>query len=358
MALAEYNFINGNYLSAICIYQNILKQNTDIAPARLNLALLYMSRGFYREGFSEFLKLLEQESSDRFSYLFYKYYSEKCEIPTEFREGFSKIADVNCSLRELELFLNYVEAFVECMDMEISEYQEMVLKDEKLLVFQYKRELALRRKKEFMDIYDYVSVIKNSILAVIAEEKEAKLREEQRLLEEQEAKRLEEERKIREAELKLLEEEKRREEEELRRIEEEKNKENEILRKYSELRPKVESELLSFSKNKGVLGMILTDRQNRKIASVLNENIDDEKLAAFANSAIDIISRYRDDDGVASLLYWVLEFGRGLVAVRMVGSERILLTVAGSGANFGVLRYAIEKTKENIEQIFLLVEGK
>lgn len=357
MALAEYNFITGNYLSAICAYQNILKQDTDITSARLNLALLYMVYKFYNEGFSEFLSLLKQEPNNIFYYLFYKYYSGKYEIPAEQAKDFSEITERNYSIKELDLFLNYIKAFIERIDIEISEYQEMVLKNETLLIFQYRKELALRRKQEFTEIYDFVSVIKDKILAAIIEEREAKLREEQRIREEEEARRQEEERRVREAELKAIEEERLREEAELRRIEEEKNRENEILQKYAKLSSKVESELLALSKNKGVLVTVLTDRSNRKIASVLNDSIDEEKLIKFANCAIDIISEHRENDAGASLLYWVLEFGRGLIAVRMIDSEKILLTVAGTGANFGVLRYAIEKTKESIEHIFLANEN-
>ena len=351
MAFAEYNFIHGNRLKAICAYQDILKKDESALSAGLNLAVLFMLGNFINEGFSEFLKLMKKDPSDLFSYFFCKFYSDKYEVPKELKDEFSVLTEFTYSFKEIELFLNRIESIIDLISLEESEYKEISLKESSVLAFQYMAKLASDRKSEFSDIYNYVLDIKNSMIFKIKAEKEAKILEEKRRFEEEEAARLAEEQRIREEKERAEEEERRRIEEERRRIEEEQNRENEIIQRYAELSKHLEPELVSFAKNKGVIGVALIDRSGRKIASVINESMAEDKFADFANRAISIITDHRASSKGNSLLYWVLEFENGLIAIRLVDSERALLMGAGVGATFGILRYAMEKTKENIIQV-------
>ncbi len=350
MAIAECSFLRGNRLEALQLYQDIISSDGKNIEARINIAVIYILQKLYKEGFEELFNIVKNEPFDIFSYFLYKYFSSRHPVPEDFPASFSEIKAHEFSLKELQIILMRIENIIDFVNIEIADYDEISRKQKEQLVFRYIYELALRRKEHLQDAYDYALGMKNAILDQVRAEEEERLAVQRRREEEEEARRVEEENKRLEQQRLIEEQERLKAEEELRRLEEEKRLESELAEKYSKICSVIEPEIQAFVKNKGVIGSVLFNREGNNISSCFNEAADETKLISFANSAIEKISQHRLGNAESELVYWVLEFERGLIAIRLIGSGHVFLTLAGSGANFGVLRFSIEKIKDSIEQ--------
>ncbi|MCQ2736637.1 MAG: hypothetical protein MJ234_05475 [bacterium] len=186
-----------------------------------------------------------------------------------------------------------------------------------------------------------------------AEEERLRLEEEERLRLEEEARLAEEERLRLEEEIRIAEEEIRRAEEEARLAEEARKAEEERLmreEKYNAIREQAEELLKSLSKNRGVKKVILLEKGGFEVASVMSEGFEDLGYSEFVSEVVSLIDSHCVED-TPPLLYSVLEYKAGLIVIRMLDSNYMFAVISGSGANFGVLRYAMEKVKEGLSSL-------
>lgn len=120
---------------------------------------------------------------------------------------------------------------------------------------------------------------------------------------------------------------------------------------YESIRESVTTVLANLIKTKGVTVVMTAAKDAFIIDSILNETIDSQEIAGYIKSGMEIIADYRDDEAGKAFLYWVLEFEQGLLVIRSIDGNHFLLALAKGGANFGAMRYSMEKEKETLVEI-------
>jgi len=125
----------------------------------------------------------------------------------------------------------------------------------------------------------------------------------------------------------------------------------ERLQFYQAVKDSITTVLAGLIKTKGVTVVMTVARDGYIVDSIVNENIDYEQIGKKVNSGIEVIRHWREEEKGRSFLYWVLEFEQGLVVVRAINRDYFLVAIAKAGANFGAMRYSMEKGKETLDEI-------
>ncbi len=418
VAYAEYQMRYGSRLEALQAYQHAIAVDKRSFEAHIGLAVVYMNQGLYSDGFSELLSVLKLDFKNIDARVCYEYFAGKYPVKEDLAELYAKIKPYKYSLKEIRTLRAYFDAIIELADFAVADYEKQFKQSSDDLLCEYKRAVALKRRGEFGELRAYICDLEDNILAVLRAEEEARRAEEERLRLEEEARRAEEERlrqeeerrrkeeeiRRKEEELRIAEEERLRLEEEMRRMEEETRRMEEerlrmeeearraeeerirqeeearraeeerirqeeearraeeerlrqealrlLLEKYDSIRPEVCNILNLILKNRGVKSVILLERGGFEIASVASEPV--REYSDFASEVVSLIdSHYAGVDSVP-LLYAVLEYKGGLIALRILDEKYMFAVIAGSGANFGALKYSMEK---NCASILSLLNG-
>lgn len=327
VAYAEYQMRYGSRLEALQAYQHAIAVDKRSFEAHIGLAVVYMNQGLYSDGFSELLSVLKLDFKNIDARVCYEYFAGKYPVKEDLAELYAKIKPYKYSLKEIRTLRAYFDAIIELADFAVADYEKQFKQSSDDLLCEYKRAVALKRRGEFGELRAYICDLEDNILAVLRAEEEARRAEEERLRLEEEARRAEEER-LRQEALRLL------------------------LEKYDSIRPEVCNILNLILKNRGVKSVILLERGGFEIASVASEPV--REYSDFASEVVSLIdSHYAGVDSVP-LLYAVLEYKGGLIALRILDEKYMFAVIAGSGANFGALKYSMEK---NCASILSLLNG-
>lgn len=125
----------------------------------------------------------------------------------------------------------------------------------------------------------------------------------------------------------------------------------ERLQFYQQVKDSITTVLAGLIKTKGVTVVMTVAGDGYVVDSIVNETIDYAQIGKKINSGIEVIRHWRDEEKGKSFLYWVLEFEQGLVVVRAINREYFLVAIAKAGANFGAMRYSMDKGKETLDEI-------
>jgi len=120
---------------------------------------------------------------------------------------------------------------------------------------------------------------------------------------------------------------------------------------YQQVKDSITTILAALIKTKGVTVVMAVAGDGYVVDSIVNEAIDYAQIGKKISSGIEVIRHWRDGEKGRSFLYWVLEFEQGLVVVRAINSEYFLVAIAKAGANFGAMRYSMDKGKETLDEI-------
>lgn len=195
-------------------------------------------------------------------------------------------------------------------------------------------------------------------------EEEERIRRE---AEEAERRRIEDEERARqeaeEAERRRIEEEERAraeaEEAERRRIEDEERarleaEEAEALRgtrereaAYAALAPALSTVSGVLMKTKGVTAVLVMARDGFRVHESHNQDVDLAHFTTFVVDALAALGSPGDELGRWGSLF--LEFTKGIVVLHRITADYYLVVLGGTGANFGVLTWTIDKNKGQLE---------
>jgi|GEM_PF-1532742 len=125
----------------------------------------------------------------------------------------------------------------------------------------------------------------------------------------------------------------------------------ERLQFYQQVKDSITTVLAGLIKTKGVTVAMTVAGDGYVVDSIVNETIDYAQIGKKISSGIEVIRHWRDEEKGKSFLYWVLEFEQGLVVVRAINREYFLVAIAKAGANFGAMRYSMDKGKETLDEI-------
>ena len=120
---------------------------------------------------------------------------------------------------------------------------------------------------------------------------------------------------------------------------------------YESIKESITTVLATLIKTKGVTVVLTIAVDGVILDSILNEAIAFEEISECVKTGIEVIRTYRQDEAGKAFLYWVLEFEQGLLVMRSIDGYHFLMALAKAGANFGAMRYSMEKGKETLVEI-------
>lgn len=404
IAYAEYQMRYGSRLEALQAYQHAISVDSESFEAYAGLAVIYMRQGLSKDGYESLIAILKKDPENVPARLFYKYFSSEHAPEAEIEEAFVSLPDYEITLKDIRVMKAHYDSLMALSELAISGYEDLMVENSDDFLCEFKREVASKRKDEMNRFFLFLSGIEGRMIDELmaekrrleeeerirleeeerirreekerirreeeairaeearkAEEERLRLEEEERIRREKEERiRLEEEARLAEEERLRLEEEIRIAEEEIRKAEEEarlaeearKAEEERLMReeKYNVIREQAEELLKSLSKNRGVKKVILLEKGGFEVASVMSEGFEDLGYSEFVSEVVSLIDSHCVED-TPPLLYSVLEYKAGLIVIRMLDSNYMFAVISGSGANFGVLRYAMEKVKEGLSSL-------
>lgn len=96
----------------------------------------------------------------------------------------------------------------------------------------------------------------------------------------------------------------------------------------------------TLARTRGVTSIFLVARDGTTIDSVVKDNITEERVGELVCESFDFLLAY-----AKSPSYWVLECSGGIFVMQTLDDDHVLIAIGQAGANFGALRYTMDKTK-------------
>lgn len=115
---------------------------------------------------------------------------------------------------------------------------------------------------------------------------------------------------------------------------------------YAPLRQSVESLIQTLAKTRSVSSVFLVNRDGYCVAEIVKDSISTPRITEFIVETVHFLEAFAPDPQ-----YWVLECAGGIVVMQSVDSFHFLVTIGQSGANFGALRYTMDRVRPNFEQV-------
>lgn len=114
---------------------------------------------------------------------------------------------------------------------------------------------------------------------------------------------------------------------------------------YQQLSDEVIKVLTTINQTRGITSSLVMDNTGHILQIESSETFNIENLSAQILEGVTPLLKWKSDDSdkVNPLLYWVIEFKKGLMVLQPLTNEVFLVTIGKSGANFGAVRYSIEK---------------
>lgn len=101
----------------------------------------------------------------------------------------------------------------------------------------------------------------------------------------------------------------------------------------------------TLARTRGVTSIYLVTRDGLMIDAV-GEEISEERVSEIVRESFDFLLAY-----AKSPTYWVLECNGGIFVMQTLDELHVLIAVGQAGANFGALRFTMDKTKAKFETI-------
>ena len=119
---------------------------------------------------------------------------------------------------------------------------------------------------------------------------------------------------------------------------------------YQPLLPSLDGLIQTLAKTRSVSSVFLLNRDGYPICEQVKDPITRERLSEFILETVSFLEAFSD-----SPQYWVLECAGGIVVIQSVDSFHFLVTIGQTGANFGALRYTMDRVRPNFEQVLQAV---
>ena len=347
------NLKTGRRLAALSAYQKVIEIDPENLLARNKLAAIYLEKDLLEEAYREVTFSLEQEPNN-IEARFLLSLLQKSKAPSsEISERLDKIPHFHFTIAEIEDFIDKTSKEKEEVEELIKAYQDKLNTFPDDLYLEFDLQVCLRNKSNIEELVAFIKGVEEGEKKRQEEEEEKRRleeeerrrleEEERRILEEEEKRRLEEEekRRLEEEERRRLEEEERRrlEEEERRRLEEEEERklEEERLGKLGEI---FGSKLDDFASHKMVSEVLLVHSTGSVVKC--SQSFANENFADIVAEGVSFVKSWHPMD------YWVIEYQQGLIFVKLIAKDLILVVIGGIGSNFGALRFVIDRNEKNL----------
>ena len=108
----------------------------------------------------------------------------------------------------------------------------------------------------------------------------------------------------------------------------------------------------TLARTRGVTSIFLVSRDGTTIDSVVKDDVTEERIGELVKESFEFLAAYAKNPA-----YWVLECTGGIFVMQALDDRHVLIAVGQAGANFGALRYTMDKTKAKFATILDNVPG-
>lgn len=102
----------------------------------------------------------------------------------------------------------------------------------------------------------------------------------------------------------------------------------------------------TLARTRGVTSIFLVAREGQTIDSVAKDDISEKRVGDLVRESFEFLEAFANDPA-----YWVLECAGGIFVMQKLDERHVLIAIGQAGANFGALRYTMDKTRTKFEQI-------
>jgi len=355
MLYGDANLKTGRRLTALSAYQKVIELDPENITARNKISSIYLTKNMYEEAYREIIYSLEQDPHNLETRFLLSLLQKDKEPPSgEISHRLDRIPGFQLELGTIKDFLEIVLKAKEDVEEQIKGYQEKLNMFPDDLYLEFELQVCLRDKHQQDELISFVKYMEEVEEEKLREEQERiiKAEEEERRREEEDRRRKEEEERRRREEedrrRREEEEERRREEEEERRREEEdrRRKEEEERRVREEEKMSVLGEIFGskldeFASHKMVSEVLLVQAETGNIVKS-SQTFSSENFADIVAKGVSFVRTWQKMD------YWVIEYQQGLIFVKLIARNLILVVIGGIGSNFGALRFVIDRNEKNL----------
>jgi len=355
MLYGDANLKTGRRLTALSAYQKVIELDPENVAARNKVSGIYLTKHMYDEAYREIIYSLEQDPHNLETRFLLSLLQKDKEPPSgEFSHRLHRIPEFQAELGTIKDFLEIVLKAKEDVEEQIKGYQEKLNMFPDDLYLEFELQVCLRDKHqqdEFISFVKYMGEVEEEKLReeqerIIKAEEEERMREEEeirRRQEEEEKMREEEERRRRqeEEERRREEEDRRRKEEEDRRRREEEDRRVREEEKMSVLGEIFGSKLDEFASHKMVSEVLLVQAETGNIVKS-SQTFSSQTFADIVAKGVSFVRTWQKMD------YWVIEYQQGLIFVKLIARNLILVVIGGMGSNFGALRFVIDRNEKSL----------
>ncbi|MBX3167661.1 MAG: tetratricopeptide repeat protein [Candidatus Eremiobacteraeota bacterium] len=115
---------------------------------------------------------------------------------------------------------------------------------------------------------------------------------------------------------------------------------------YAPLLASLDGLIQTLAKTRSVSSVFLLNREGYAVVEQVKDSIGRERLSEFIIETVAFLEAFAN-----APQYWVLECAGGIVVIQSVDSYHYLVTIGQTGANFGALRYTMDRVRPNFEQV-------
>lgn len=102
----------------------------------------------------------------------------------------------------------------------------------------------------------------------------------------------------------------------------------------------------TLARTRGVTSIFLVAREGLTIDSAAKDDISEERVGDLVRESFEFLEAFAKDPA-----YWVLECAGGIFVMQKLDDRHVLIAIGQAGANFGALRYTMDKTRTKFEQL-------
>jgi hypothetical protein len=102
----------------------------------------------------------------------------------------------------------------------------------------------------------------------------------------------------------------------------------------------------TLARTRGVTSIYLVAREGVTIDSVAKDEISEKRVGDLVRESFEFLEAFASDPA-----YWVLECAGGIFVMQKLDERHVLIAIGQAGANFGALRYTMDKTRTKFEQL-------
>lgn len=106
----------------------------------------------------------------------------------------------------------------------------------------------------------------------------------------------------------------------------------------------------TLARTRGVTSIFLVAREGVTIDAVAKDDISQERVGELVRESFEFLEAFSKDPA-----YWVLECAGGIFVMQKLDERHVLIAIGQAGANFGALRYTMDRTRTKFEQVLAQV---